>query len=98
MEAITVTAIIKAKPGRAHDLRGELIKVVGLSRTEQGCLEYVLNESLEDSHTFIFYERWENAEAAQAHLDSDHYKEYRSATEKMVAAREVYRMQPITAP
>ena len=95
MEAITVTAILRAKPGKAQDLREELIKVVEPSRREPGCLEYILNESLEDPNTFIFYERWENAEAAQAHLDCEHYKEYRIVTEKFIASRDVYRMQPV---
>ncbi|MDO3409926.1 putative quinol monooxygenase [Saccharibacillus sp. CPCC 101409] len=97
MEEITVTAILKAKPGSEHELRGELIKVVGPTRTEHGCLEYVLNESLEDDGLFIFYERWENRDAVQAHLDSDHYKEYRAATEKLVEKREIFRVQPVTA-
>ncbi|NGZ76399.1 putative quinol monooxygenase [Saccharibacillus alkalitolerans] len=97
MEAITVTAVLKAKPGREHELRGELIKVIGPTRAEPGCLEYVLNESIEDSLTFVFYERWENADAVQAHLESDHYKAYRLAIEDLVESREVYRLQPVTA-
>lgn len=96
MEEITITAILKAKPGTEQELRGELIKVVGPTRTEQGCVEYVLNESTEDPLTFVFYERWENAAAVQAHLDSEHYREYRRATEPLIESREVYRLQPIT--
>ncbi len=96
MEAITVTAVLKAKPGREHELRGELIKMIGPTRTEPGCLEYVLNESIEDSLTFSFYERWENADAVQAHLDSEHYREYRRATEELIESREAYRLRPVT--
>ncbi|OWR31873.1 antibiotic biosynthesis monooxygenase [Saccharibacillus sp. O23] len=96
MEAITVTAIVKAKPGREHELRGELIKMIGPTRTESGCLEYVLNESIEDALTFVFYERWENADAVQAHLDSEHYREYRQAVEELAESRTAYRLHPIT--
>ncbi|WP_172255165.1 putative quinol monooxygenase [Saccharibacillus deserti] len=96
MEEITITAVIKAKPGREHELRGELIKVVGPTRTEHGCLEYVLNESMEDPRVFIFYERWEDQASVQTHLDSEHYREYRQATEELVESREIYRLQPVT--
>ncbi|GGN94371.1 putative quinol monooxygenase [Saccharibacillus kuerlensis] len=96
MEAITVTAVLKAKPGMEQQLRGELIRMIGPTRAESGCLEYVLNESIEDPRTFVFYERWESPAAVQSHLDSEHYQEYRRAIEELVESREVYKLQPIT--
>lgn len=90
--AITINAILKAKPGKAESLREELIKVVQASRKEEGCISYTLHESTENPETFVFYENWRDEDALNRHIESNHYKNYRKNIETLVQKREVYRL------
>ncbi|WP_416730686.1 putative quinol monooxygenase [Fictibacillus sp. JL2B1089] len=92
---ITINAILKAKPGKEESLREELIKVVQASRQEEGCISYTLHESTENPETFVFYENWRDEDALSRHIESDHYKDYRTNIETLVHKREVYRLNII---
>lgn len=57
-------------------LRGMVIN----SRAEPGCLLYNLYDcqTLEGKRIFCLTERYKDADALQAHRDTDHYKAYRA--------------------
>lgn len=95
MSAIAINAILRAKPGKAHELREELVKMIGPSRAEKGCIEYTLHESAEDPGIFVFYEVWKDEESLKEHIETNHYKEYRKKGELLVETREVYRLQKV---
>ncbi|MED1864718.1 putative quinol monooxygenase [Fictibacillus nanhaiensis] len=93
--SITINAILEAKPGKEDALREELIKVVQASRKEEGCISYTLHESTENPETFVFYENWLDEDVLTRHIESDHYKNYRTNIEMLVQKREVYRLSII---
>jgi quinol monooxygenase YgiN len=93
--SITINAILKAKPGKEASLREELVKVVQASRKEEGCINYTLHESTEDSRTFVFYETWADEDALKSHIESEHYSNYRKNIETLIEQREVYRLNVI---
>jgi quinol monooxygenase YgiN len=93
--SITINAILKAKQGKEELLRSELLKVIGPSRAEEGCLNYSLHESTENNSTFVFYETWKNEESVKHHIETKHYKQYRQNTETLIEQREVYRLKMI---
>lgn len=95
MSAISITAILQAKPSKEDLLREELVKVVAPSRAERGCIRYILHQSVEDDGIFIFNEIWEDEEALNLHIQTDHYRQYRNNTEELVGTRQVYRLHEI---
>ncbi|KOO44208.1 putative quinol monooxygenase [Priestia koreensis] len=95
MSAITINAILTAKPGKEDLLLKELQAVLEPSRAEAGCVQYVLHESMEKQGVFVFYEIWKDEEALKAHVEADHYKNYREKTADLVAERQVFRLRQI---
>lgn len=93
--AITITAILKAHPGKEEALRQALDAVIPPSRQEEGCLTYVLHESIDEPGTFVFYEKYEDEAALDHHINSPHYQAYRTAAETLLAVRDVYRLREI---
>jgi quinol monooxygenase YgiN len=95
MENVVITAVLSSKPGMEESLYKILQKVVEPSRNEEGCMTYQLHQSLDDVGTFIFYEVWENEEAVQSHIMSEHYKAYREQAESLIETRHVYRLKKV---
>jgi quinol monooxygenase YgiN len=64
-ESLTVTAQIKAKPGKESQVREALLSLVAPSRKDAGCLNYDLHQALDNPALFLFHENW----TSKAHLD-----------------------------
>ncbi|WP_079475198.1 putative quinol monooxygenase [Marinococcus halophilus] len=92
---VTIKAFLQAEPGKEEALKTELKKALPPSREEAGCIEYVLYESEAQDGVFIFSEKWEDEEAVQQHIQTEHYQAYRKNTEDLVVSREVYKLQPV---
>ena len=59
----------------ALDTVAEHIAVLGpLSLAEPGCLEYQVFQHADDPTSFVIVERYRDADAQQAHLNSPHYQ------------------------
>ena len=63
--SLTVTAQVKAKPGKEAEVRRELLSLVEPSRKDPGCLNYDLHQAKDNPGLFIFHENW----TSKAHLD-----------------------------
>jgi len=74
-EALSVVAIIKAKPGSEDTLCEVLEQLVAPTHREAGCMEYVLHRGAEDRGVFVFTEKWKNQEALTEHLASAHVRD-----------------------
>lgn len=73
---IYTIAILKAKPGRLHDLKATLETLATETRKEPGAQEYFfIQDENVDSNTILSYERWENAEEEQKHWETPHLNE-----------------------
>ncbi len=94
MDAIVITAILKPKENMESQLRAELDKVMEASRQEAGCLNYVLHQSIEDD-TFVLHETYQDKAALETHVESDHYKEYRTNTADLIERREVFKLKAL---
>ncbi|GEK60148.1 antibiotic biosynthesis monooxygenase [Marinococcus halophilus] len=92
---VTIKAFLQAEPGKEEALKAELKKALPPSREEAGCIEYVLYESEAQDGVFIFSEKWEDEEAVQQHIQTEHYQAYRKNTEDLVVSREVYKLQSV---
>lgn len=83
--SIRVVARIIALPDRLQELKTVLIQIIEPTRQEQGCLQYELFQNQDDAADFTFVEEWENREALQAHLASQHLKQAIQKIDKLVA-------------
>lgn len=97
MKEIIINAVLKAKSGKGELLRKELLNLVEASRMEDGCLQYTLHESVENSDTFVFYERWKDEEALTFHMNAEHYKYCGQQTEPLLEKQEIHRLQIVNS-
>jgi len=81
---LTIVARVEAKEDKIEFVKSELIKLIEPTRKEAGCIKYELNQDNENPAVFIFYEKWENRELWQDHMNTDHLVAYKEATEGSV--------------
>ncbi|MFD2256616.1 putative quinol monooxygenase [Luteolibacter algae] len=82
---LTITADIYAKPDRIDLVKAELLKLVEVTRAEDGCLQYDLHQDNVDPTHFFFHENWESRAHWEAHMENAHLAAYQTATEGAVA-------------
>jgi len=84
MSTLTIIANIKANQDKIDLVKNELIKLISITRTEEGCINYDLHQDNENPTHFLFYEKWESRELWQKHMGNQHLKDYMTATEGAV--------------
>lgn len=93
MPQLTIVANIKAKSNKVDLVKAELEKLVPLTRSEEGCLQYDLHQDNENSAHFMFYENWKSRELWQTHMNARHLQDYTTATK---GAIEVFTLNEMT--
>lgn len=72
----SIVATIRVKEGRQDEFEDVALKMVeAVNANEEGCLLYTLNKG-DDPVTYVFMERYSDADALAAHRGSDHYKTF----------------------
>ncbi|MBL9136712.1 MAG: antibiotic biosynthesis monooxygenase [Verrucomicrobiales bacterium] len=69
---VTVTARLKAQPGKQTALRELLAALVVPTRREDGCLNYDLHVASDDPSVLLFHENWRSKADLDRHLGSPH--------------------------
>ena len=82
---VTVFALVKAKPGMEEAVKQELSALVGPTRTEEGCINYDLHQSLDHEGHFRFYENWTSKELLDRHLQSAHVTRFIAKADQLLA-------------
>ncbi|WP_319545974.1 putative quinol monooxygenase [Ruegeria conchae] len=85
MAKLTILANIKANPNKIDLVKGELIKLIDITRAEEGCINYDLHQDNDNLAHFVFYENWESRELWQTHMGAQHLAAYLEATVGAVA-------------
>ncbi len=87
MEApkLTVVARIKAKAGKEADVKERLLKLLSPTRSETGCLNYDLHQSLDNPAHFLLHENWTSQEALNKHLETVHIKNFLNQADQVLA-------------
>lgn len=78
---LTIIAKILAKPEKGELVKNELLKLIEITRREEGCINYDLHQDTENKNLFVFYENWATRELWQKHSKNSHISDYRKATE-----------------
>jgi quinol monooxygenase YgiN len=84
MAQLTIVANITANADKIDLVKAELLKLINITRAEEGCINYDLHQDNENPSHFMFYENWESRELWQTHMDNQHLKDYMAATEGAV--------------
>ncbi len=84
MSKLTIVANIHAKPEKVELVKSELLKLIPITRAEEGCIQYDLHQDNETPAHFMFYENWESRELWQTHMANDHLSAYSAAVEGAV--------------
>ena len=84
MTKLTITGNILAKSDKIDLIKSELEKLVPITRSELGCIQYDLHQDNKNPAYFMFYENWESRELWQTHMNAPHLAAYMQATEGAV--------------
>ena len=85
MTKLSLIANIKANTDKIELVKAELLKLIDVTRAEEGCINYDLHQDNENQAHFLFYENWASRDLWLAHMESQHLKDYLAATEGAVA-------------
>ena len=79
--ALTIVAKILAKEEKLEAVKSELLKLVVLTKKEDGCLTYDLHQDNTNANLFLVYEKWESNSHLQTHINSEHFLAFKQSTE-----------------
>ncbi|RBW58648.1 MULTISPECIES: putative quinol monooxygenase [Roseobacteraceae] len=85
MSKLTIVANIIANADKIELVKAELLKLVPITRAEEGCINYDLHQDNENPAHFMFFENWESRELWQTHMNAPHLAAYMAATDGAVA-------------
>ena len=100
---IHVIAIITAKPGQRENILAAARANIANVRAENGCIEYNLGLDAEGMgsfqtkfgpDTFVFVEKWRDANALKAHAAAPHMAAYSAKVKDMIASRVIHVLSP----
>ncbi|SIS69594.1 putative quinol monooxygenase [Neptunomonas antarctica] len=86
MSTLTIVANIIANQDKIDLVKGALLKLIDVTRAEQGCINYDLHQDNENPAHFMFYENWETRDLWQKHMGNQHLQDYMAATEGAVTS------------
>jgi len=92
---LTIVAKILAREEKREFVKSELLKLIEITRSEKGCINYDLHQDNDNPNLFLFYENWENKTLWEKHMENKHLAEYISATEGAIEEFTVNKMKII---
>lgn len=81
-----ITVFFSAKPERRTEVIQLCKSMINPSRNEPGCISYNFYQDLSDENKFFFFEEWKDQQAIDAHVKTNHYKEFVPKFETMIKA------------
>ncbi|MBM3298695.1 MAG: antibiotic biosynthesis monooxygenase [Deltaproteobacteria bacterium] len=82
---LTVVARIKARPGNEGQVKEALMALVAPTRTEAGCINYDLHQSVDDKSLFLFYENWTSKKDLDDHLAMPYLRDFLGKADELLA-------------
>ena len=84
MPKVTYFVRMKAKEGKAEEVREALLTNPAIAGEEPGRVVFALHRSKDDPDEFWIYETWESEELVGAHESSEPFLEYRETLRPLV--------------
>lgn len=82
---INLTAIVKALPERAEEVKAILITLAVASKKEEAAIQYDLHQSTAEPNVFIFHEIWKDRKGFDAHNATPHVLEFINKSAPLLA-------------
>jgi quinol monooxygenase YgiN len=96
MSKLTIVATIIAKADKVELVKSELLKLIDVTRAEEGCINYDLHQDHANPGHFLMYENWQNRELWRKHMENQHLADYIAATSGAVVEFVVHEMTQIS--
>jgi len=87
LEVAVLTAVFTARPDRVDELAAVLARYVVLTRRAPFCRNVDLLASATESGRFVVIEKWDSADDARAHLDTELMTDMAQAAVPLLAGR-----------
>lgn len=71
-EKLTVTAVIRVRPGGEERFVEATQNVIPATRAESGCIDYRLHRHRKNRRMFVFYESWRSKADLDHHMETPH--------------------------
>jgi quinol monooxygenase YgiN len=75
-EKIVLVARLKVKNDKVEEAKKAALAIVADSRSETGCLNYDIHQSIEDETVFVWHETWANKTALDEHFQKPYFAEF----------------------
>lgn len=95
MTNLTIMAKIIAKEGKVELVKTALLKLIEITRAEEGCINYTLHQDNENPAHFMFYENWASRDLWLNHMSNKHLQQYMTETQDCVEMFTVNEMTKI---
>jgi quinol monooxygenase YgiN len=84
---LLVIGRVRCAPERREELVAQFERMQADSRREDGCLRYGFFAAVEDEHSFIAVEEWQDREALDRHFAEPHLHEFSARLLELVSER-----------
>ena len=84
-EKIVLVARLKVKEDKIEEVKKAALTIVADSRTEEGCLNYDLHQSIEDPTVFVWHETWADKTALDEHFAKPYFTEFFAVVDQTAA-------------
>ncbi|MEF8801043.1 MAG: putative quinol monooxygenase [Halolamina sp.] len=82
---IVLHAVFPVDPAQRDEALAHIETLVEESNTEDGMIEYRAAVDVQDENTIRFFEQYEDAEAFEAHSETDHYQTFEEELPDLLA-------------
>ena len=81
--SVILAGTVRFDTAKFEASRPRMREMMRLSRAEDGCIQYVYSEDLEDPGLIHVFEIWRDAEALHAHHNAPHFLAWRGDRETL---------------
>lgn len=82
---IVLIAQLKVKEDAVDAAKAAALAIVEQSRSEAGCINYDVHQSIEDETVFIWHETWRDQAAIDEHFATDFFQKFFATVEPLAA-------------
>lgn len=84
-ERIVLIARLKVKEDKVEEAKSAALSIVADSRSEAGCINYDIHQSIEDETVFFWHETWTNKAAIDEHFATPFFQQFFKVVEGVAA-------------
>ena len=94
-EKLYIIANFELNGEHREEAMAALTDLAEATRTEPGCVSFILTQNRADPNTYVFLEIWANEAAFQTHRETPHLKEFRNRIEGKRTEPDIIRLQRV---